>query len=138
VDYGETASSSGIPKHDKRWKKDSCFEEQRHRIRKSQAKQTKRCKRRTVKQMHHIKAQILKPDDKKRDGKGFSKAEVKKAGLNSVSARKMGLPVDPRRRTVHEENVAVVKAYAEKEKAKPKPKPKPKPVQKTKKEKPKS
>ena len=88
--------------------------------------------------MHHIKAQILKPDDKKRDGKGFSKAEVKKAGLNSVSARKMGLPVDPRRRTVHDENVEAVKAHAEKERAKPKPKPKPKPVKSAKKEKPKS
>ena len=88
--------------------------------------------------MHHVKAQILKPDGKKRIGKGFSKSEVKKAGLDSVSARRMGLPVDPRRRTVHDENVEAIKAHVEKEKAKPKPKPKPKPVQSTKKEKPKS
>ena len=87
--------------------------------------------------MHH-EAKILKPDGKKRSGKGFSKGEVKKAGLNPVDARKMGLPVDPRRRTVHDENVEAVKAHAEKEKAKPKPKPKPKPVQSAKKEKPKS
>ena len=86
--------------------------------------------------MHHVKAKILKPDGKQRSGKGFSKSEVKKAGLDAVSARKMGLPVDPRRRTVHDENVEAVKAHAEKEKAKPKPKPKP--VQSRKKEKPKS
>ena len=86
--------------------------------------------------MHHVKAQILKPDGKQRSGKGFSKSEVKKAGLDAVCARKMGLPVDPRRRTVHDENVEAVKAYAEKEKAKPKPKPKP--VQSVKKEKAKS
>ncbi len=88
--------------------------------------------------MHHIKAIKLKPDGEKRSGKGFSKSEVQKAGLDAVSARKMGLPVDPRRRTVHDENVEAVKAYAAKEKAKPKPKPKPKPVQSAKKEKAKS
>ena len=86
--------------------------------------------------MHHVKAKILKPNGKQREGKGFSKSEVKKAGLDAVSARKMGLPVDPRRRTVHDENVEAVKAYVEKEKAKPKPKLKP--VQATKKEKAKS
>ena len=88
--------------------------------------------------MHHVKVQILKPDGKQRNGKGFSKSEIKKAGLDSVSARRMGLPVDPRRRTVHDENVESIKAHVEKEKAKPKPKPKPKPVRTAKKEKPKS
>jgi len=86
--------------------------------------------------MHHIHAKILKPDGKQRSGKGFSKGEVKKAGLSPVDARKLGLPVDLRRRTVHDDNVATVKAHAEKEKAKAKPKPKP--VQAEKKEKAKS
>lgn len=89
--------------------------------------------------MHHVKVAILKPDGKQRNGKGFSKAEVKKAGLDAVSARRLGLPVDPRRRTVHDENVAAVKAHCEKEKAKAKPKPKPlKAVSSVKKEKAKS
>jgi ribosomal protein L13E len=88
--------------------------------------------------MHHIKAQIVKQDGKKRDGKGFSKSEIQKAGLDAITARKMGLPVDPRRKSMHEENVAAMKAHAAKEKAKPKPAPKPKPVQSAKKEKPKS
>ena len=88
--------------------------------------------------MHHIKAQILKPDGKKRDGKGFSKSEIQKAGLDAVTARKMGLPVDPRRKSMHDENVEAVKAHAAKEKAKPKPAPKAKPASSAKKEKPKS
>lgn len=86
--------------------------------------------------MHHVKAQIRKPDNTgQRNGKGFSKGEVKKADLNTVNARKMGLPVDSRRRTVHDKNIEVIKAHAEKQKAKVKPKPKA--VPSTKKEKPK-
>jgi ribosomal protein L13E len=75
--------------------------------------------------MHHVKAVVLKTNGKQRSGKGFSSEEIKKAGLNPVDARKMGLPVDLRRNTVHEENIKVAKAYAEKSKAKAKPKPKP-------------
>ncbi len=75
--------------------------------------------------MHHIHAKILKPDGEQRSGKGFSKGEVQKAGLNPVDARRFGLPVDPRRKTVHDDNVATIKLHAEKEKAKTKPNPKP-------------
>jgi ribosomal protein L13E len=88
--------------------------------------------------MHHIKPQITKPDGKPRQGKGFSREEVKKAGLFAADARKMGLPVDLRRTTVHDENVAAVKAYVAKEKAKPKPKAKPRRERVGKKEKAKS
>lgn len=76
------------------------------------------------KHMHHIRAEILKPDGKKRNGKGFSKGEVGKAGLNTVDARRIGLPVDPRRKTIHDENVECIRSYADKEKAKVKSKPK--------------
>lgn len=87
--------------------------------------------------MHHIIAQIRKPAHRgQRNGKGFSKGEIKKLGLNPVDARKMGLPVDSRRRTVHDENVETAKAHAEKEKAKVPSKPKK--VQSPKKEKSKS
>jgi ribosomal protein L13E len=83
--------------------------------------------------MHHIKPKILKPDGKQRSGRGFSRDEIGKAGLNSAEAVRLGLPVDSRRKTAHDENVEVVKAYAEKAKAKAKPKPKPKPKAETKK-----
>ena len=74
--------------------------------------------------MHHIKPKILKPNEKQRVGKGFSREELKKAGLNLQEARRIELPIDFRRRTEHEENVEAVKTYAAQEKAKRKPKPK--------------
>jgi len=77
--------------------------------------------------MHHIKPKILKPDGKQRSGRGFSRDEIGKAGLSSVEAARLGLPVDFRRKTVHDENVEAVKAYVEKAKAEAKPKRKPKP-----------
>ena len=94
--------------------------------------------------MHHIKPMILKPDEKQRKGRGFSTEELKNAGLNSAEAREMGLPADLRRRTMHDENVKVLEAYAEKKRTEAQPKPKPvpkpsaKPVAKSKKEKSKS
>jgi ribosomal protein L13E len=94
--------------------------------------------------MHPVRPRILKPDEKQRSGRGFSTEELKKAGLNFAEARRMGLPADLRRRTMHNENVEVLKAYAEKKRAEVKPKPKPapkqsaKPAAKSKKEKSKS
>lgn len=76
--------------------------------------------------MHHIKPRILKPDGKKRNGRGFSCNEIGKVGLNAIEAKKLGLPVDFRRKTAHDENVEAVKAYVEKAMAEAKPKPKPK------------
>jgi ribosomal protein L13E len=81
--------------------------------------------------MHHIKPKILKPDGKQRSGRGFSRDEIGKAGLDAAEAAKLGLPVDCRRKTAHDENVEAVKAYAEKAKAAAKPKLKPKPKAET-------
>jgi len=83
--------------------------------------------------MHHVKPKIFKPDGKQRSGRGFSRDEIGKAGLNSTEAVRLGLPVDFRRKTAHDENVEAVKAYVEKAKAEAKPKPKPKPKAETKK-----
>jgi large subunit ribosomal protein L13e len=82
--------------------------------------------------MHHIKPKILKPDGKQRSGRGFSREELKKAGLNKAEAKKLEIPVDKRRKTAHDQNVKAIKAYAEKKKAKTKPKPKPQPQPKKK------
>ncbi len=75
--------------------------------------------------MHHIKPKILKPDERQRLGRGFSREELKKAGVNLQEARAIKLPIDMRRRTAHDENVEAVKTYAAQEKttkaAKPKP-----------------
>ncbi len=74
-------------------------------------------------EMHHIKPKINKKDGKQRSGRGFSLEELGKAGLTSAEARRLEIPVDKRRTTVHDWNVEVLKAYAEKVKAKPKTKP---------------
>ncbi len=68
--------------------------------------------------MHRIKPKILKPNEKQRLGKGFSREELKKAGVNLAVARAIELPIDMRRRTIHDENVEAIKAYAAEEKNK--------------------
>jgi large subunit ribosomal protein L13e len=75
--------------------------------------------------MHHVKPEVVKPEGK-RNGKGFSLEELKKAGLNPAKAKRLELPVDKRRKTAHDQNVEAIKAYAKKKKAVAKPKPKPK------------
>ncbi len=67
--------------------------------------------------MHHIKAVIIKHNKKQSQGKGFSPTELKNAGVNMQQARQIGLPVDVKRKSAHDENVATIKAHAEKAKA---------------------
>jgi len=67
--------------------------------------------------MHHIKPVITKKGGKQRAGKGFSTKELEKAGLNPAEAKRLDIPVDKRRETVHDLNVEAVKAYAEKKKS---------------------
>jgi large subunit ribosomal protein L13e len=66
--------------------------------------------------MHHIKAVITKHNKKKSTGKGFSPTELKNAGVNKQQARKIGLPVDVKRKSAHDENVACIKSHVEKAK----------------------
>jgi large subunit ribosomal protein L13e len=69
-----------------------------------------------------IKPTILKKGGKQRHGKGFSRKELKKAGLSLNEALKLRVPVDLRRRTVHEKNVDAIKAFLETKKIASKPK----------------
>ena len=75
--------------------------------------------------MHHIKPTITKQNGKSSVGKGFSPNELKEAGVNKQLARQIGLPVDIKRKSTHQENVQSVKAHAQqaKEKAAANPKP---------------
>jgi len=66
--------------------------------------------------MHHIKPTINKPSGKQKSGRGFSPNELVKAGVNRLQAKQMGLPVDFRRKTAHEDNIAALKAHAAKAK----------------------
>jgi large subunit ribosomal protein L13e len=67
--------------------------------------------------MHHVKPTITKQNGKQKQGKGFSPDELKAAGISKQQARQAGLPVDMRRKTSHDENVAAIKAHAKKAKA---------------------
>ncbi|BDC18585.1 50S ribosomal protein L13e [Acidianus sp. HS-5] len=48
-----------------------------------------------------------------REGKGFSVGELKAVNLTPGKARKLGLRVDKRRKSVHQENVDSLKKYLE-------------------------
>ena len=72
--------------------------------------------------MHHIKAVITKQNGKQSTGRGFSPNELEKAGVNKQQAKQMGIPVDVKRKSAHDENIATIKAHAQKAKAEAKPK----------------
>ncbi|HUK84721.1 MAG TPA: ribosomal protein L13e [Candidatus Acidoferrum sp.] len=74
--------------------------------------------------MHHIRAVITKRNGKQTFGKGFSPTELEKAGLDKQQAHKMGIHLDIKRKSFHDENVATLKAHAEKTKAEAAAKPK--------------
>jgi ribosomal protein L13E len=76
--------------------------------------------------MSQIKATIQGKRGKQRSGKGFSKDELKQANLTQKDALRQKIPIDPKRKTTHEENVQTLKTYLKTHKPKPKPKKKPK------------
>jgi large subunit ribosomal protein L13e len=72
--------------------------------------------------MTATKPRVFKEDGKQRCGRGFSREELKRAGSNMKEALRLGLLVDPRRKTAHDENVEAVKACTSEKKPAPKPK----------------
>jgi ribosomal protein L13E len=61
--------------------------------------------------MAEMKPLVFKKGGKQRLGKGFSLGELKEIKLSLKQALKLGIPVDSRRRTVHEENVKTLKEF---------------------------
>ena len=59
--------------------------------------------------MMTARPKVFKKGGKQRDGRGFSREELKKAGLSFKEALKLNIPIDLKRRTAHEENVEVIK-----------------------------
>jgi len=59
------------------------------------------------------KYSIAKP----RDGKGFSLGELKEAGIPKDQAKILGIYIDERRRSVHKENVELLRQFIEAYKA---------------------
>ena len=52
---------------------------------------------------------VHKKSGAKRMGRGFSREELKKAGINLKQALRIELPIDTRRRTAHDYNVKLLK-----------------------------
>lgn len=61
--------------------------------------------------MQTLKPKVFKKFGKKRLGKGFSREELKRAGLSVKEALKLKIPIDTRRKTTHEENVKLIKDF---------------------------
>jgi large subunit ribosomal protein L13e len=69
-----------------------------------------------------IYAIIKKKNGKTRKGRGFSREELKKVGINYKTALRLGISVDLRRKTLHEENISILQqVLAEKEGNRKKP-----------------
>jgi len=69
-----------------------------------------------------LQPMVLKKRGKNRKGKGFSRGELKDAGVDSKQALKLGIPIDLRRKTKSEENVKVLKQHLRNLGSKKKPK----------------
>lgn len=54
---------------------------------------------------------VFKAGRKQRQGKGFSREEIRKANSSPAEALRLGVRVDSKRKTAHEENVETLKAY---------------------------
>jgi large subunit ribosomal protein L13e len=63
----------------------------------------------------YVLTPILRKDagkkPKMKRGRGFSKGELEAVGLDFKKALKMGIPIDKRRKTVHEWNVETLKKW---------------------------
>jgi large subunit ribosomal protein L13e len=64
--------------------------------------------------IHHVKPTFTKQNGKQKQGKGFSINELKAAGVSKQQATQAGLPVDVRRKSSHDDNVATIKAHTKK------------------------
>jgi len=65
----------------------------------------------------YVLTPILRKDagkkPRKKKGRGFSEGELKAVGLDFKKALKLGIPIDKRRKTVHEWNVEALKRWLE-------------------------
>ncbi len=68
----------------------------------------------------YVLTPILRKDagktPRRRAGRGFSKGELEAVGLDFKKALKMGIPIDKRRKTVHEWNIKTLKEWLERRK----------------------
>jgi large subunit ribosomal protein L13e len=60
---------------------------------------------------------VVKTNTKFREGKGFSIAELKEAGLTILDAKRIGIYLDKRRKSCHSQNVQYLKSIELKKKS---------------------
>jgi large subunit ribosomal protein L13e len=58
-----------------------------------------------------LKAIVKSPKGKIREGRGFSISEIKQAGLSLKNAKKIGIPLDRRRKSCRKENINALKKF---------------------------
>jgi large subunit ribosomal protein L13e len=58
-----------------------------------------------------VQSIVQKKGNRTKEGRGFSRGELKEAKIDVKQAPKLGIPVDLRRKTKHEENVKRLKQY---------------------------
>lgn len=58
-----------------------------------------------------IVAAVVYSKGRRRAGKGFSREEIRAAGLSVREALRLRIPVDVRRKTSYEENIRALKDY---------------------------
>jgi len=58
-----------------------------------------------------VQSLVQKKGGRTRIGRGFSRGELREGGVDVKRAHKLGMPVDLRRKTKHEENVEILKQH---------------------------
>lgn len=58
-----------------------------------------------------IQSTVQKKGGETKGGKGFSRDELREAGLDPKKARRLGISIDLRRKTRHKENVKTLKQH---------------------------
>jgi ribosomal protein L13E len=71
--------------------------------------------------MTTVKAEVTSLRHKQREGRGFSRSELKEAGSDRTEALRLKIPFDEKRKTVHAENVEALKAFLSANRPPPKP-----------------
>lgn len=58
-----------------------------------------------------IRPTVQKKDGRTREGKGFSKGELREVGIDFKQALRLTIPIDLRRKTKHKENIKILKQH---------------------------
>jgi len=58
-----------------------------------------------------VQSAVRKKGSGTRGGRGFSRGELREGGVDLKQALKLGIPIDLRRKTKHEENVKTLKQH---------------------------